>query len=113
MEERIWIIIFVLCMIGCSVSIFCYGNWIRRQDKPVGFWANKPFEAGRIQDIQGYNREHGIIFQKYAPAPGLAGLAMLLGMEYAAIGILILWAVAGTFWLIRSYRGIEKKYIFS
>jgi len=111
MGELIGNIIFAVCCIGCSMSFFCYGKWIARQEKPVGFWANKPFDGSRIKDISGYNREYGKLFQGFSIAPGLAGLTMLLFFEYLSLAILILWIIPGIFWLIRSYRAIEKKYI--
>ena len=111
MNELIGNILFAVCTVGCSISFFCYGRWITRQEKPVGFWANTPFDASRISDVSGYNREYGKLFQGFSIAPGLAGLAMLLFFEYLSLVILILWVVPGIWWLIHRYKAIEKKYI--
>ena len=113
MGDWIWKIMFAVCTIGCSVSFFCYGKWIGRQETPVGFWANKPFEAEKIQDVSGYNREYGQIFQKFSVVPGLSGMAMLFSLETVSILILIFWVTVGICWLIHTYKAIEKKYIFS
>ena len=111
MGDWIWKLVFAIVVIGCSGSCFCYGNWIKRQKKAVGFWANKPFEEDRITDISWYNRECGMIFQIFSPAPGLAGVAMLLSFEILSVAILGLWATIGILLLIRAYKSIENKYM--
>ena len=112
MGDWIWKIIFAGCTIGCFAGCFCYGRWIVRQEKAVGFWANKPFDAGRVKDVSDYNREYGKIFQIFSYAPGLAGISMLLSLEILSIVILVLWATVGILWFIRAYQRIEKNYIF-
>ena len=112
MGDWIWNIVFAVCTVGCTVSFFCYGNWIGRQESPVGFWANKPFDAEKIQDVSGYNREYGKVFRIFSLAPGLSGIAMLITLEFLSIVLLGLWVTVGIWWLIRSYKAIEKKYIF-
>ncbi len=113
MGDWIWNIVFAICTIGCAVSFFLYGKWIMHQERPVGFWANKPFSAEKIQDVSGYNREYGKLFQGFSVAPGISGLAMLFSLEIVSMMILGLWVTAGIVYLIRAYKNVEKKYIFS
>ena len=111
MGEWLVKIIFAVCTMGCGVCIFWYGTWIKGLNKPVGFWSNKPFHPERVTDVPAYNRENGKLFQYFGVPPCLSGTSMLLSLDSAALGILLLWATIGIWWLIRSHKVIEKTYI--
>ena len=97
---------------GCGLGIFFYGVWAGKQTQiPIGFWANgKPLNPKSVADIPGYNREYGLLFRYFSIPCLISGVTMIISAILSLI-ILILWGVFGIWWLIRSYKRIEKKYI--
>ena len=106
------IILGFLIIFVCGLGIYLFGAWVSKQtDKPVGFWANgDPIDPKTVTDIPGYNRELGKVFRIYAF--GCLASAVLLPFAAAvSLILLIIWGIFGTWWLIRSYKRMEKRYI--
>ena len=96
---------------GCGMGIFLFGILAGKQDKPMGFWANgKIFDPKSVTDIPGYIREYSRLFRCFAIPCMISGALMPFSAVISLI-ILLLWSVFGIWWLIRSYKQIEKKYI--
>ena len=96
---------------GCGLGIFLFGIWAGMQDKPMGFWANgKIFDPKSVTDIPGYIQEYSRLFRRFAIPCMISGALMVFSAVLSVI-ILLLWCVFGIWWLIRSYKQIEKKYI--
>lgn len=110
--EWIEALIGFITIFGCGLGIFLYGVWAGKQtQKPIGFWANgKPMDSKSVADIPGYNREYGKLFCSFAIPCMMSGIAVPLSAMVSLI-ILVVWGVFGIWWLIRSYRRIEKKFI--
>ena len=77
----------------------------------MGFWANgKIFDPKSVTDIPGYIREYSGLFRCFA-IPCMISGALMPFSAVLSLMILLLWSVFGIWWLIRSYKQIEKKYI--
>ena len=116
--EWMEILIGFFMLFGCGLGIFLFGQWAGKQnEKPLGFWANgKPLDPKSVPDIPGYNRAFGRLFRIYAVPFLLSGVMMAfsgLGDLYASVSlaIVVLWGIFGTWWLIHSYKQIEKQFI--
>ena len=111
-------LLFVFCCLGCGIGCWVYGSWVQRQEKPVGFWSGVPFASERITEIAAYNRDYCILFKKFAILPTVAGITMLFAgfsvwMAYVSLAILMFWGTFGIWWLIHTYKKMERKYILS
>ena len=96
---------------GCGLGIYLFGVWAGKQEKPMGFWANgKIFDPKTVADVPGYIRAYGRLFRCYAVPCMLSGLFMPFSAVFSLI-ILLLWGIFGTWWLIHSYKKMEKQYI--
>ena len=103
---------------GCGFGLSLFGLWTgSRTGKPVGFWANgKPLDPKTVTDIPAYNRTLGKLFRYYGIPCMLSGVIIAFSpvntmFAYISLVILVVWGVFGTWWLIRSYKQIESKYI--
>ena len=112
------ILIGTVIIIGTSVGLWCFGNWISGQSSyPVGFWANgKPMEDKTVSDIPGYNRAYGALIRKFSVPALCAGFLLFLSawwdiLAIVSVVVLLLWGSVGIICLILSYKKIENLYI--
>ena len=70
----------------------------------------RTFDPKSVADAPGYIREYGRLFRCYAVPCMLSGLFMPFSAVFSLI-ILLLWGIFGTWWLIHSYKKMEKQYI--
>ena len=101
-----------ITIFGCGLGIFLYGMWAGKQtQKPIGFWANgKPLEPQSVADIPGYNREYGKLFCNFSIPCMISGVTLVFSPMFSLV-LLVLWGVFGIWWLIHSYKRIEKKFV--
>ena len=111
--ELIETIVGFVIIFGCGLGVYLFGVWVGKQTKPVGFWANgKPFDPSSVTDVPGYIREYGALLRKFA-VPCLLSAIVLPFDVFVSVVILAVWGTFGIWWLIRSYKVIEKKYLFN
>ena len=96
---------------GCGLGIYYFGVWSEKQQKPMGFWANgKLFDPNSVTDISGYIRAYSILFRRFSVPCMISGALLPINAGFSLV-ILILWGTIGIWWLIHSYKQIEKTYI--
>lgn len=110
-------------MIVGGVCYFCTGGlfygigvWGARQSKPMNFWAGQTIDPGSVTDIPAYNRACSRMWKLFSIPCWICGvLALMLPLgnwtAVAGLVILALWGTVGLWWLIRSYKTIERQYI--
>ena len=109
-------IITALCNFLCAAVFFGIGYHASRTDKPVNFWSGIRVDPKKVSDVFAYNAECGIMWKWYSLPFWAAGiLGGLSGIWeyfiYVSLAAEILSFFPGLFFLIRHYRGIEKRYI--
>ena len=96
---------------SCGLGVYLFGVWAGKQTKPMGFWANgKPFDPKSVTDMPGYIRAYSQLFRSYAFPCLISGILFPFDAIISVV-ILVLWGTFGIWWLIRSYKRIEKQYI--
>ena len=112
------LLIGIACTFGIGLCIYFFGrNSGKKTDQPIGFWANgEPLEPEKVRDIAGYNREFGRLFCRFSFPPMISGVFTVLSVfhdafSFISLAVLLLWGFFGIWWLIRSYKKIEKRYI--
>ena len=106
--ELIETIVGFVIIFGCGLGVYLFGVWAGKKTKPMGFWANgKPFNPKAVTDIPGYVRAYGKLFRRFA-VPCLISGILLPFDAFVSIVILVLWGTFGIWWLICSYKRIEK-----
>ena len=111
----------VLILLGCGgCALLCLGlaKAAARSEKPFGFWSWKEVKPESVSDIPAYNRENARLWRIYSVPYFVATAVGILGIwldifALLCLVLLILAATLGLFWLICSYRRIEKRYIHS
>ena len=111
-------VIGAVLIFGCGLGVYGFVLWSgNRTDKPSGFWANgEPLDPQKVTDIPAYNRAFGKLFRCYGYPCMLSGVIIVFSpldpvFAYISLAILVIWGIFGTWWLIHSYKQIEKQYI--
>lgn len=117
-EQILGLIVIVWFVGGCGILFAGIGFWAARNKKPVGFWTGREVKAETVTDIPAYNLENARMWYLYSIPWFLSVLLEILGIwqEWAnavAIALITLACTVGLWWLIRTYRKIEKRYIRS
>ncbi|MBQ8611440.1 MAG: hypothetical protein IJ412_06990 [Oscillospiraceae bacterium] len=94
---------------GCAVLFFAIGIYARKRQTPMGFWAGTELKASQLTDVEQYNRENALLWQRYSLWYFAAGLAEFWSTAAAAV-LLALGGTVGIALLIVSYNRIFKKY---
>ena len=100
---------------GCGLLFVGIGLWAKGAKKPVNFWAGKGVRPKTVTDIPAYNRENARMWGVYSIPYFLSAGFGILGIWFswggwAVLGLLVLSCTAGIWWLIDTYRKIEKRY---
>lgn len=111
----------LLIMLGCgSCALLCssLARAALRSEKPFGFWSWKEVKPDSVSDIPAYNCANARMWHRYAVPFYLATVIGLLGVWfetalYLSLALLCGSCTIGLWWLIRTYQGIEKRYIHS
>lgn len=117
--EKLFSLILILLGGGGS-ALLCLGlaRAAARSEKPFGFWSWKEVKPESVTDIPAYNQENARLWRRYsipyftATAAGILGIWFDIG-AYLCLALLFLACTLGLWWLISSYRKIEKRYIHS
>ena len=117
-EEIFGLIIMIWFVGGCGLIFAGIGFRASRSKKPVGFWTGKEVKPETVTDIPGYNAENARMWYWYSSPYFVSVLLSILGIwvewaNMAALGLVILACTLGLWWLIRTYKNIEKRYIHS
>ena len=117
-EQIFGLIIMIWFVGGCGLIFAGIGFRASRAKKPVGFWTGKEVKVESVTDIPAYNAENARMWYWYSAPYFLSVLLSILGIQAewankAAIGLITLACTVGLWWLIRTYRKIEKRYIRS
>ena len=112
------LLIGIACTFGIGLCIYFFGVYAgKKTDKPMGFWANgEPLDPKKVTDIASYNQEYGKLFRQFAVLPMISGVFTVMSVfhdafAYVYLFVLLFWGTFGMWWLIRSYKKIEKRYI--
>lgn len=110
------ILVGAVCGFGCGILFYGIGALGAKQRKPMNFWAGQTLVPESVTDIPAYNHACARLWKRFSIPCWLFGILSLLlplGNWTAILGLvdLILWGTAGLWWLIRSYRGIERQYV--
>ena len=103
---------------GCGLIFAGIGLWASRSSKPVGFWTGKEVKPETVTNIPAYNAENARMWYRYSVPYFLSVVFSIAGIwfAWANIAVLVLTTLActlGLWWLIHTYRKIEKRYIRS
>lgn len=107
-----------ICGFGGGVVFYGIGAWGTRQSKPISFWSGQTIDPRSVTDVPAYNRASGKMWKLFSIPCwvfGLLALMLPLGNWTAIAGVVTLglWGTVGIWWLIKSYKRIEKQYINS
>lgn len=104
-----------ICGFGCGILFYGIGALGARQQTPMNFWAGQTIAPESVTDIPAYNHACARLWKWFSVPCWLFGILSLLpiGNWSAMLGLadLVLWGTAGLWWLIRSYKEIERQYI--
>ena len=114
--ELTGILVGAVCGFGGGLLFYGIGSLGAGQKKPMNFWAGKTISPESVTDIPAYNHACARLWKRFSIPCWMFGILSLLfpvGNWTAIVGlvILILWGTVGLWWLIRSYRGIERQYV--
>lgn len=115
-EQIVALVVSLACYGGSAILFYGIGLWAARRKTPMHFYAGTTIDPLRVSDIPAYNRACGRMWKWYSVPFFLAALVSVPAVRYQWLHILGLILVAlactlGLWWLIRSYRRIEQKYI--
>lgn len=99
-----WIVSF-----GCAILFFGIGVYARKSKRPMWFWADDERDASQITDVKQYNRENGVMWQRYSLWYFAAGVAEIWSAIIALV-FLVLGCTLGIAFLIVSYQKIHQRY---
>ena len=117
-EQIFGLIIIIWFVGGCGLIFAGIGLCASRAKKPVGFWTGREVKAETVTDIPAYNAENARMWYLYSIPYFLSTGCAVLGIWYppanmVVYAIVTLACTVGLWWLIRTYRKIEKRYIRS
>jgi hypothetical protein len=113
-ESIVVAIIMAIVCFSCGLTFYLIGFMADKSTKPFGFWSGVELDPKRVNDLTGYNRANAIMWKVYSIPYWFAGIiGCFPGELYCAIsGILLFLAcIPGLFFLISSYRRIERQYL--
>ena len=114
-EALFGIIMMVLCGFGCGALFFWLGVWAAGRKDPMHFWSGSVVAAEFISDVQAYNQANARMWKIYSVpywATGIIGLFSIFDIRLSALSMIAigLACTVGIWWLIHTYRKIEKQY---
>lgn len=116
--QLLGIVIGALCGFGSGILFYAIGVRGARQEKTMNFWAGQTVAPESVTDIPAYNQACAKLWKRFSIPCwmfGILSLLLPLGNWTVVVGlaILVLWGTVGIWWLIKSYKRIEKQYIAS
>lgn len=114
--ELVGILVGAVCGFGSGALFYGIGAQGARRQNPMNFWAGQTIAPESVPDIPAYNHACARLWKGFSIPCWLFGILSLLlpvGNWTAIVGLVILisWGTVGLWWLIRSYKRIEKQYI--
>lgn len=107
-----------ICGFGSAGLFYGIGRRGAKQSQPMNFWTGQTIDPESVTDIPAYNRACSRMWKLFSIPCWICGvLALMLPLgnwtAVAGVVILALWGTVGIWWLIKSYKRIEKQYINS
>ena len=114
-ENILGAIVLTFCGFGCGGLFYWIGTWSSNRKDPMGFWTGITVDPKSISDIVAYNQANARRWKQYSIPYWISG----------AMGVLTFWDVCllafsvipislactvGIWWLIHTYRKIERQY---
>lgn len=114
-EEIFSAIIMLLCGFGCGALFYWIGAWASGRKDPMHFWSGSTVDPKTITDISAYNQANARMWKQYSIPYWISGVmgiltfwdVRLLAFSMVPIGLA---GTVGIWWLIHTYRKIEKQY---
>lgn len=108
-------VILLVCCLGSGALFFGIGVHAYGRKSPMWFLSGTEIDPESVTDIPSYNRENGRMWKRYSLLFFLAGLLGLGGIRWhgctiACLIVIVAAVTVGIWWLVRTYRGIRKKY---
>ena len=114
-EEILGSIMMIFCGFGCGALFSWIGGWAASRKDPMHFWTGSTVDPNAITDIPAYNQANSRMWKQYAWLywlAGICGVLSFLDIRFSVLaGIVIsLACTVGIWWLIHTYKKIEKRY---
>ncbi len=108
-------IMMVFCGFGCGALFYWIGVWASGRKDPMHFWSGSTVVPETITDIPAYNRANARMWKQYSIPywiSGVIGTLAFLDIRIFAFSMIPigLACTVGIWWLIHTYRKIEKQY---
>ncbi len=110
-------IIMIICCWGSALLFLTIGTCAARSEKPMHFWSGTTVDPATISDIPAYNHANGRMWALYSVPYWICGVFGGLEIVFhsawfpiACLIVMVLACTVGMWWLVRTYKSIEKKY---
>ncbi len=114
-ENILGAIVVMFCGFGCGGLFYWIGVWSSKRRDPMGFWTGITVDTKRISDIIAYNQANARMWKQYSIPywiSGAAGILIFWDVRILVLSVILigLACTVGLWWLIHTYRKIEKQY---
>lgn len=114
-EAIFGIIMIVFCGFGCGALFYWIGAWASNRKDPMHFWSGSTVDPKSILDIPAYNQANAQMWKQYSIPYWLSGILGMLSIFDVRISVFSMVPIGlactvGIWWLIHTYRKIERKY---
>jgi len=108
-------IMMILCGFGCGALFSWLGSWAVNRKDPMHFWTGTTVDPETISDVPAYNRANARMWKQYSIPywiSGAAGILIFWDVRILVLSVILigLACTVGLWWLINTYRKIEKQY---
>lgn len=109
------IIMMVFFGFGCGALFYWIGVWAQKRKDPMHFWSGSSVDSKTISDIPAYNYANARMWKIYSIpywVTGVIGLLCVIDIRLSILSMIPigLACTVGIWWLIHTYRKIEKQY---
>lgn len=108
----------LICSGGSGLLFFSIGLYAKKRKTPMHFWAGEELDPDTILNIPAYNDACAAMWMRFSvPFFAACGFGILGAWKQWAwpciveLGLLVLTCTCGIWWLIKTYRAIEKKFM--
>lgn len=102
-------IITCFCCILCAVPFLIIASDRKNGGDPIGFWTGDTSLKGKVQDVEHYNEEMSLLYQKWAISFVIVGILTLIHL-WIGIVLIIAECTVGIYLVWKFYKKILKKY---
>ena len=114
-EQILGAIVMIFCGFGCGGLFYWIGTLASSRKDPMHFWSGSTVDPKTISDIPAYNRANARMWKRYSVpywVSGVFGILIFLDARFLPWSMIPigLACTVGIWWLIHTYRKIEKQY---